>query len=225
MILILNYPVWNKLNLGVNFLHCRAAVLARPWLLQCNNRQGQHCSGSRRHMSANQPTVKPIKSVLVANRGTMDNKLFFVKTVWSEPVSIGEIAIRVFRACTELGIRSVAIYSEQDKMHMHRQKADEAVSSICYYNLHYSIIMCDCQLFPFLVFDWKGTRTGCSLFEHSWDNWNCFGETHFLIWISKTVFKTFFLTSRPIMSMQSIPDMDFSPRDPILPRYLKPDLT
>lgn len=49
---------------------------------------------------------KPIRSVLVANRG--------------------EIAIRVFRACTELGIKSVAIYSEQDKMHMHRQKADES---------------------------------------------------------------------------------------------------
>ena len=39
---------------------------------------------------------------------------------------IGEIAIRVFRACTELGIRSVAIYSEEDKMSIHRQKADEA---------------------------------------------------------------------------------------------------
>lgn len=39
---------------------------------------------------------------------------------------LGEIAIRVFRACTELGIKSVAIYSEQDKMHMHRQKADES---------------------------------------------------------------------------------------------------
>ena len=38
----------------------------------------------------------------------------------------GEIAIRVFRACTEMNIRTVAIYSEQDKMHMHRQKADEA---------------------------------------------------------------------------------------------------
>ena len=39
---------------------------------------------------------------------------------------IGEIAIRVFRACTELGIRTVAIYSEQDKGNMHRGKADEA---------------------------------------------------------------------------------------------------
>ena len=38
----------------------------------------------------------------------------------------GEIAIRVFRACTEMNIRTVAIYSEQDKMHIHRQKADEA---------------------------------------------------------------------------------------------------
>lgn len=53
-----------------------------------------------------QVEYKPIRSVLVANRG--------------------EIAIRVFRACNELGIRSVAIYSEQDRQHMHRQKADES---------------------------------------------------------------------------------------------------
>lgn len=39
---------------------------------------------------------------------------------------LGEIAIRVFRACTELGIRTVAVYSEQDIGQMHRQKADEA---------------------------------------------------------------------------------------------------
>ncbi|MEY3161732.1 MAG: hypothetical protein RIT25_1723 [Planctomycetota bacterium] len=38
----------------------------------------------------------------------------------------GEIAIRVFRACTELGIRTVAIFSEEDATNQHRYKADEA---------------------------------------------------------------------------------------------------
>ena len=38
----------------------------------------------------------------------------------------GEIAIRIFRACTELGIRTVAIYSHEDRFSLHRYKADEA---------------------------------------------------------------------------------------------------
>ena len=38
----------------------------------------------------------------------------------------GEIAIRVFRACTELDIKTVAIFSEEDRTHQHRYKADEA---------------------------------------------------------------------------------------------------
>ena len=37
-----------------------------------------------------------------------------------------EIAIRVFRAATELGIRTVAIFAEEDKLSLHRFKADEA---------------------------------------------------------------------------------------------------
>ncbi|OON15805.1 hypothetical protein X801_08388, partial [Opisthorchis viverrini] len=37
-----------------------------------------------------------------------------------------EIAVRVFRACSELGIRTVAVYSEQDRLLLHRQKSDES---------------------------------------------------------------------------------------------------
>ncbi|PGV48784.1 pyruvate carboxylase [Bacillus sp. AFS037270] len=50
--------------------------------------------------------TRQINKVLVANRG--------------------EIAIRVFRACTELNIRTVAIYSKEDSGAYHRYKADEA---------------------------------------------------------------------------------------------------
>ena len=38
----------------------------------------------------------------------------------------GEIAIRVFRACSELGISTVAIYAKEDEYSVHRFKADEA---------------------------------------------------------------------------------------------------
>ena len=47
-----------------------------------------------------------IQKILVANRG--------------------EIAIRVFRACTELNMQTVAIYSSEDSGSYHRYKADEA---------------------------------------------------------------------------------------------------
>ncbi|SDH08765.1 pyruvate carboxylase [Roseospirillum parvum] len=38
----------------------------------------------------------------------------------------GEIAIRVMRAANELGIRTVAVYAEEDKLSLHRFKADES---------------------------------------------------------------------------------------------------
>ncbi len=50
--------------------------------------------------------LKKFKKILVANRG--------------------EIAIRIFRACNELGIRTVAIYSNEDKCSLFRTKADES---------------------------------------------------------------------------------------------------
>jgi pyruvate carboxylase len=50
-------------------------------------------------------TIRRFERVLVANRS--------------------EIAIRVFRACTELGIRTLGIYSKEDRSAFHRYKADE----------------------------------------------------------------------------------------------------
>ncbi|WP_392486802.1 pyruvate carboxylase [Haloimpatiens sp. FM7315] len=50
--------------------------------------------------------IKRFKRILVANRG--------------------EIAIRIFRACSELNIRTVAIYSSEDKCSLFRTKADES---------------------------------------------------------------------------------------------------
>ncbi len=38
----------------------------------------------------------------------------------------GEIAIRIFRAANELGLKTVAIYSKEDRLSLHRFKADEA---------------------------------------------------------------------------------------------------
>jgi len=38
----------------------------------------------------------------------------------------GEIAIRILRAANELGIRTVAVYSQEDRLSLHRFKADEA---------------------------------------------------------------------------------------------------
>ena len=52
------------------------------------------------------PEARPIRKLLIANRG--------------------EIAIRVIRAANELGIRTVAVYSHQDRYALHRFKSDEA---------------------------------------------------------------------------------------------------
>jgi pyruvate carboxylase len=49
---------------------------------------------------------RPIQKLLAANRS--------------------EIAIRIFRAANELGLRTVAIYSHEDRLALHRFKADEA---------------------------------------------------------------------------------------------------
>ena len=53
-----------------------------------------------------QENIRKFKKIMVANRG--------------------EIAIRVFRACTELGITTVSIYSKEDRYSAFRAKADES---------------------------------------------------------------------------------------------------
>ena len=50
--------------------------------------------------------IKNFKKILIANRG--------------------EIAIRIMRAANEMGKKTVAVYAEEDKLGLHRFKADEA---------------------------------------------------------------------------------------------------
>src|ERR1700685_2242329 len=61
---------------------------------------------SRPNLKVKPASPQRIRSLLVANRG--------------------EIAIRVMRAASELGLRTVAVYSQEDRFSLHRTKADES---------------------------------------------------------------------------------------------------
>src|SRR3954454_8833047 len=52
------------------------------------------------------PAIRPLTKLLAANRS--------------------EIAVRIFRAATDLGLRTVAVYAQADRFSIHRFKSDEA---------------------------------------------------------------------------------------------------
>ncbi|KAJ5532289.1 Pyruvate carboxylase [Penicillium frequentans] len=64
-----------------------------------------HHDSVHRRLRANS-TIMHFQKILVANRG--------------------EIPIRIFRTAHELSLQTVAVYSHEDRLSMHRQKADEA---------------------------------------------------------------------------------------------------
>ena len=62
------------------------------------------------------PANSALNTILRSNAGAI-NKIMCANR--------GEIAVRTFRAGTELGMRTVAIFSEADRLATHRYKADE----------------------------------------------------------------------------------------------------
>lgn len=59
-----------------------------------------------RRLRENSLVMPKVQKILVANRG--------------------EIPIRIFRTAHELSLQTIAVYSHEDRLGMHRQKADEA---------------------------------------------------------------------------------------------------
>src|SRR3972149_1730454 len=81
----------------------------RPY--DCFYRRTTRCQPTGGRAAPQEPlatkTMKPFSKMLIANRG--------------------EIAVRIIRACKEMGIRTVAVYSEADAKAMHARMADETV--------------------------------------------------------------------------------------------------
>src|SRR6266571_2529693 len=69
-------------------------------------------------MSPSEPDANPPPAVAAPPPAGLGRKLMVANR--------SEIAIRIFRAATELGFRTVAMYAQEDRLSIHRFKADEA---------------------------------------------------------------------------------------------------
>src|SRR5215472_1958192 len=88
---------------GCGMVSPKAAMIEKPAAVARRGPPGLFPAADLKVKAA---TSQRIRSILVANRG--------------------EIAIRVMRAANELAVRTVAIYSREDRFSLHRTKADEA---------------------------------------------------------------------------------------------------
>lgn len=71
----------------------------------------------------------PTRNVGSAQMSVPESALLRIPSVAGDKlmaVNRGEIAIRIFRAANELGMKTVAIFAEEDRFSLHRFKADEA---------------------------------------------------------------------------------------------------
>jgi pyruvate carboxylase len=94
-------PTGSTGELNLSFAFLKRALYKHPLFMSLSRSSASKSSKA----GAGEP-ARTFKKLLVANRS--------------------EIAIRVFRAATELGLRTVAIYANEDRLSIHRFKADEA---------------------------------------------------------------------------------------------------
>lgn len=121
------------------------------------------------------------------NRGVLVRKILVANR--------GEIALRIIRACRELNIETVAIYSEEDRDSLHVQLADEAVcvgpapSQLSYLNIQNILAAA-------LTHGADGIHPGCGyLSEHAMFAEMC--QAHNLLFIGPTAEQMELLGDKP----------------------------